>query len=261
MILFLIIQAIFVIVLKHEFSSSNKNSPKLFNFGIENSKRSSRSDIEELGQLFKKYKTSKYGHLYHNLYGFYFGHIKNEQLNILEIGIGCGMSFGVGKSLMSWKEYFQNSKISIFEYNQNCAEKFRDKMDNLYIGDQSNFDDLRKVEKNGPYDLIVDDGGHSRRQMINSLVGLFPYLKSGGVYAVEDLFFANSNQRRYKDLDKSMLNLINDLINYLSVQDRGITISFEQYGQELQEGLKYLTKNLLSINCFRRSCAFIKKSV
>ena len=221
----------------------------------------STSNINDLKKIFKKYGTSKHDHFYYNLYGFYFGHKKNSKLDVLEIGLGCGMDFGVGKSLLSWKEYFKNSQISIFEYDKKCADKFRDKADNLYIGDQSSFKELKQVEKSGPYDLIIDDGGHTRKQMIFSLVALFPILKKGGIYVVEDLYYANfSRSNDFNDYSKSMIDLVYDIIHTLVYKDHERVISFKTYGLELENGIKYLTENVLSVNCFRHCCAFIKKS-
>ena len=57
---------------------------------------------------------------------------------------------------------------------------------------------LEKVGKEGgPFDVIVDDGGHSRQMQINSLIGLWPYVKSNGFYIIEDLG-TNFNQN-YND--------------------------------------------------------------
>jgi hypothetical protein len=42
------------------------------------------------------------------------------------------------------------------------------------------------VERHGPFDIVIDDGGHSMRQQIRSVETLFPLLAEGGVYLVED---------------------------------------------------------------------------
>ena len=99
------------------------------------------------------------------------------------------MPYGPGKSLLLWKEFIPHAIINFMEYNRECAEKFRDKVNNLYIGDQSDFDFLKELEQAGPYDVIVDDGGHSRKQQINAIIGLWPYLKPKGYYIIEDMYF------------------------------------------------------------------------
>ena len=71
--------------------------------------------------------------------GKYVGPIRHKNINLLEIGLGCGMPFGVGKSLSLWKDYIPNVKLTYIEYDGECAEKFRNKVNNLYIGGQSDF--------------------------------------------------------------------------------------------------------------------------
>ncbi|CAF0755940.1 unnamed protein product [Brachionus calyciflorus] len=217
--------------------------------------------IEEMSQVFQKYGTDKYHHGYHNLYGSFLGSRKHDRMNILEIGLGCGMSYGPGKSLLAWKEYFSNSTISIFEYNRDCAEKFRTQVAHLFIGDQSNFDDLKQVNSGGPYDVIIDDGGHSRKQMIHSLIGLFPLLKNGGVYVIEDLWFAYTKESN--DYKKSMVDVIGELIRGFSVLGLNGNTPFDKIPEldiSISDDLNYVANNVFSISCFRRACALVKKS-
>jgi hypothetical protein len=94
---------------------------------------------------------------------------RDKKLKFLEIGLGCGMPYGPGRSLLLWRKYFTHPKTEIvyLEHNRTCAEKFRDKVDKLFIGDQADFGILEKVGKEGgPYDVIVDDGGHKTSQMV-----------------------------------------------------------------------------------------------
>jgi hypothetical protein len=55
------------------------------------------------------------------------------------------------------------------------------------IGDQADPEFLRRVaERHGPFDVVIDDGGHRMRQQIVSVETLFPLLNDGGTYLVED---------------------------------------------------------------------------
>ena len=42
------------------------------------------------------------------------------------------------------------------------------------------------VDRYGPFDIIIDDGGHTMEQQIASIETLFPALNEGGVYLCED---------------------------------------------------------------------------
>jgi cephalosporin hydroxylase len=55
------------------------------------------------------------------------------------------------------------------------------------IGDQADPEFLRRVsEKHGPFDIVIDDGGHTMRQQIVSVETLFPLLAESATYMVED---------------------------------------------------------------------------
>jgi hypothetical protein len=55
------------------------------------------------------------------------------------------------------------------------------------IGDQEDPAFLTSVaERHGPFDIVIDDGGHTMGQQIRSIETLFPILADGGVYIVED---------------------------------------------------------------------------
>lgn len=55
------------------------------------------------------------------------------------------------------------------------------------LGDQADSEFLQAVvDRHGPFDVVIDDGGHSMRQQTASIAALFPRLNDGGVYLVED---------------------------------------------------------------------------
>lgn len=186
------------------------------------------------------------------------GPLRNKEINFFEIGLGCNMGYGPGKSMLTWKEYMPKVQISYLEYDRACAEPFKDKVKNLYIGDQSDFNLLKEIGKTGPYDVIVDDGGHSRKQQIHSLIGLWPFLKPKGVYIIEDIFYSfvnemNDYQESTFDVIMKLIMLMNDPspFPYTKIQSN-VTISQE---------ILAISRELQSVHCFLRSCAFIKKVI
>ncbi len=55
------------------------------------------------------------------------------------------------------------------------------------LGDQADPEFLRRVvAQHGPFDVVIDDGGHGMHQQIVSVETLFPLLNDNGVYIVED---------------------------------------------------------------------------
>jgi len=121
---------------------------------------------------------------YFDVYDSFLSSLQEEIPNILEIGVYNG------GSLYMWKEYFPNSKIVGIDIDEYCKQ-FEDPSSNIFVelGDQCDSIFLHNInEKYGPFDLIIDDGGHESYQTIFSLKTLFPMLKNGGTYVIEDTF-------------------------------------------------------------------------
>jgi hypothetical protein len=66
----------------------------------------------------------------------------------------------------------------------------RDTVQGRYIvevGDQADPEFMAEVaERHGPFDVVIDDGGHTMRQQITSVETVFPRLADDGIYIVED---------------------------------------------------------------------------
>jgi hypothetical protein len=70
------------------------------------------------------------------------------------------------------------------------------------VGSQSDVAFLKDtVMAAGPFDVIIDDGGHSENQMLTSLFELLNggALRPGGLYFVEDLVCNFENVIGYRD--------------------------------------------------------------
>ena len=67
----------------------------------------------------------------------------------------------------------------------------------------------------GPFDIIVDDGGHRMREQRMSLETLFKHVKPGGVYLCEDLHtsympaWQDPGERPFTDVAKSLVDELN----------------------------------------------------
>lgn len=169
-----------------------------------------------LHEIGLKYKTDKATyHEYTKIYEKYFDVFRFNQLSLLEIGILDG------SSLLMWNDYFINSKI----YGMDIHDKTYLKTNRIeiYVGNQENKDDLKKLPKN--LDIILDDGGHTMSQQQTSFKILFmENLKSGGIYVIEDLhtslpkyfqmYGSNNNNNTLKFLTDLKNNKLSDSANY-----------------------------------------------
>lgn len=127
------------------------------------------------------------GHNYTPIYENYLRMLRLTAFRMLELGIG-GYQYPErgGESLRLWYNYFPNAKI----VGVDCYEKTGMENDRVFV-EKGNQDDpafLNQVnEKHGPFDLIIDDASHVNSLTIRSFEILFPLLKPGGFYFVEDI--------------------------------------------------------------------------
>ncbi len=132
--------------------------------------------LKEIGL---KYPTNKNDYGFLDIYEKYFKDLREKKLNILEIGVDKG------DSLRLWKEYFFNSEICGIDIDK---KDFTIQDVKIYQGDQNDKTLLDKIaKKHGKFDIIIDDGSHVSKHIINSFNYLFDHLSKNGIYIVEDL--------------------------------------------------------------------------
>jgi hypothetical protein len=122
----------------------------------------------------------KWAH-YFPIYSRHFAPFRGRPVRILEIGIYRG------GSLDMWHWYFGPQVTLVGVDIDEDAKAASDPRHVIEIGDQTDPDFLRRVaEEHGPFDIIIDDGGHEMQQQIVTTETLFPLLADGGVFLVED---------------------------------------------------------------------------
>jgi hypothetical protein len=131
----------------------------------------------------------------HNLldtYDCYFNRKRESIKKILEVGILDGASIRL------WKKYFTQAHIYGLDINPNC-KKYEDDRVTVFIGSQADNIILTDIKsKISDLDIIIDDGSHINEYTKTTFTSLFPLLKSGGVYVIEDLHCCYEN---IKDID------------------------------------------------------------
>jgi len=144
-------------------------------------------------------------HSYQKMYGTVllpmvekFSH-EEKSLKFLEIGLGCGMQYGPGASVKVWQEIFKGRNVDMWEaeFDAKCVKKASEegKLEGFktVTGDQADPAVLKRwiEETHGEFDVIIDDGGHVSKQVLNSFVALWPELNPDGNYFIEDLQVAH----------------------------------------------------------------------
>lgn len=118
---------------------------------------------------------------YFPIYERHFGPWVGRSPKILEIGVFQG------GSLDMWQRFFGPGMEIVGIDVDPTAKQLADPRITVVIGDQEDPELLESVvAEHGPFDLIIDDGGHGMSQQITSIQVLFPTLADGGVYLVED---------------------------------------------------------------------------
>ena len=119
------------------------------------------------------------------LYDRHFSQYRQAAVSILEIGVFKG------GSLKLWREYFgPEARIFGVDIDPQCAQ-FDGDYGQVRIGSQADPDFLRSVvEEMGGVDVVIDDGSHVMKHVDVSFRTLFPLLRKGGTYIVEDLHTA-----------------------------------------------------------------------
>ena len=122
-------------------------------------------------------KLDHYLDVYHRLMAPW----RSQDISFLEIGIWKG------GSIKMWQDYFgAESRLTFLDIDPAC-KAFEVPGLTVEIGDQSDGIFLQDVAtKHGPFDIIIDDGGHKMHQQIASFNALWPRLSDGGLYVVED---------------------------------------------------------------------------
>jgi len=146
--------------------------------------------MSELRKSFDKAKSDKGSkHSYEKAYEENFEPLRNEPINILEIGIFRG------ESLAAWVDYFPNAQIYGLDTFQRIAPKDIDILEHERVhwlkGDSQTLNTKQKIKEKWPdvqFDIIIDDGLHTPAANGATFENLVEFLKDDGQYFVEDVW-------------------------------------------------------------------------
>ena len=211
--------------------------------------------MKSLKYLAKKYKADKISdHNYIDIYDHFLFKFRSKKIKLLEIGIGGYHHKNQGgNSLRMWANYFIKGKIfGIDIYDKKFLDSKKIK---TFIGSQTDNFFLKKISKKiGKVDFIVDDGSHVNKDVIKTFINLFPNLKIGGYYFIEDT--QTSYMLRYGG-DGFYLNNENNSINFFKkIID---SINYQEIENPFYKK-RYLDLNVTEIH-FYHNLIVIKKEL
>ncbi len=136
-----------------------------------------------LTELCKKHPSDKcpFHHNYVVIYEMLFSPLRRRDIRLLEIGVLDG------DSMRLWEAYFPSAQIfglDIASKTQHDSRRVK-----TLVADQGKREDLTKAiaATGGNFDVVLDDGGHTMAQQQISFGTLFPAIKSGALYIIEDI--------------------------------------------------------------------------
>lgn len=138
------------------------------------------------------------GHNYTDIYEAYLGSLRQKPCTILEVGIGLkrkddpriahGRNSGGGGSIKMWSTYFEKGTVyaaDIVDGSFLNSEKVKTFI--LDQGDEASLRAFKEKLQGVQFDAIIDDGSHHPDHQQKTIGILFPLLKSGGIYFIEDV--------------------------------------------------------------------------
>jgi hypothetical protein len=230
---------------KNNLILPTKSLNDLFNFF-----NSDKGDLYEYqyNHPSKNNKAKVQAHGYAKFYDNYFKNIKNEKLNILEIG-----SF-YGNASASLFFYFRNSFLYAADIFPDLF-RYKSKRVTSFFVNSSEEDSIKNeiIAKKIEFNIIIEDASHSFKDQIISLFLLFKSLKSEGLFIIEELDFPDTR----KDM-----NLEDEHPTLREILDK-IKTGLDFYSEYISlEDKKYFMENFDSIEVFKgnfNEIAIIKK--
>ena len=133
--------------------------------------------LDELAIAFGTDKSTR-THGFTKHYQVYLELLRELPIKLLEIGVQSGAS------LRMWKQYFPKAQIVGLDYfDVKPMEEDRIK---IVQGQQKDVKTMEEALLHGPFDIIIDDGSHQNPDIMASFEYLFPRMKPGGIYVIED---------------------------------------------------------------------------
>ncbi|WP_342228094.1 class I SAM-dependent methyltransferase [Rickettsiella endosymbiont of Rhagonycha lignosa] len=221
----------------------NLDSPKLA------SKNHPYTPFKELYYNHKQNVSDKWSH-YFDIYDEFFKRFIEANANVLEIGIQNG------GSLQILNKYFKNAHIYGVDINPKVLDLRLEENILVHNFDITDEQTLKKSFKNITFDIIIDDGSHICSDIITTFNLLFPRLKPGGVYLIEDLHtsYWSSHGGAYLNEGSAIefFKKFIDILNFYHIKD-------SHFNEKLTLPDFYIIQWLQSIN-FQDSVIVINKS-
>lgn len=117
---------------------------------------------------------------YLGIYEQVLGHLRNKRFQLVEIGVNQG------SSARMWADYFWRARIVGIDIDPTCKEHATDRI-RIIIGNQGRPAFLARMARRLRPLVLVDDGSHKWTHQIDTFRALWPVVRPGGYFVVEDI--------------------------------------------------------------------------
>jgi len=171
--------------------------------------------LKRLYHEHKEGKVSSKWSSYFPIYEKWFAPYRNQSIKLLEIGVQNGGSLEI------WSRYFNKAEAIVgCDINPAVASLvYQDPRIKVVIGAATQQETFNLINAHGlgGFDFIIDDGSHFSIDTISNFLKLFPLLKPGGLFVIEDMHCAYwpeyeggfFNQRSVASFFKALVDLVN----------------------------------------------------
>ena len=159
---------------------------------------------------------------YINQYERLFNSVRNNPIRLLEIGIQNGGSLEI------WIRYFSKaSHIVGCDIDPLCLNlQYDDPRIAVVVGDVCSKETEVKIDEiSDVWDIIIDDGSHHSRDILDAFVRFFPKISHGGMFIIEDLHCSY-----WQEFEGGLANPYSALAFFKRLVD---IVNFEHWGTEL----------------------------
>lgn len=180
-------------------------------------------------------KSSKH-HDYCKIYSTYFEPLRNEPITLFEIGAGAYWKYNEGfHSHKMWREYFSKGRIIAIDIHDKDP-RLHEGIE-FYNGSQVDKEFLDSIP--GEFDIVIDDGSHHNDHTSQTFHLLWPRVKSGGYYVIEDVHTSYFSEHYGGTKDPHGHNTMNyfkrlaDHLNYEAAGLKNFNLEFIHFYKEI----------------------------
>jgi capsular polysaccharide biosynthesis protein len=201
--------------------------------------------LDEIGLKYGSDKSSLV-HDYLRIYEFYLNRFIDREVTLIEFGDRDG------SSLSMWLDFFPKGTIIGIFPAKLAAPCDNDRIQ-IEVGRQHDTEFLNRIITRYRPDIVIDDGGHQWTEQITALKYLFPALRSGGVYIIEDLHTSFPPLAKIYSEGATVSGFA-----YLSSLLPGFVGGTESIADRADPFIGYSSKQIQSISFAPKTCVIVK---